>query len=844
MAVWRIPLLLFVFFAPNICLNDGADGSDNNSAASSCNVTVADKSIRYFRSRLQIDEPNFIRFDLRFGSYHPNYTDETYNPFQWYWTFKTSRGLYPYLHWNIDYNLLSFDLLDVRTLRKDPYIEFDVTDGCNLTLGTRATTELIAEQLMVLVSQLSTDKNKVSRYQDSYFCYLTETPGINNTFGYQLGLYFLYPINMIYYDCCYTFYNYTMSLYNYRCMDEQITKWIQCTYGPYILGLLLFLYCPIFICKVTATSTEEISETNVQSEKSPLIKTNSIQNSPHNDNDNEEGWLYLDGAFPKTFIGTFSSVIPGQFPVALSRLKRFSLVLLGPTLVFIQIGVYKLLLPDTPKSFVDHRVPVGFLSLLGNSTKTFVPAFGGPVTLLVSYYFLGIIFLVCPNNIQVARENGVLKKSSKLSPLGLSAAKIKQISGIKIEPKSGCSEAADLFLCSLFMIFRIQFWKIVLDTQRRRFKSLVRCRLCSKKVAVVLIFSLYIILCLIEVLLCLVYYSVPLFSFIVVIIRGVVKTTATTIRNCKYGSDHTTCSRILKTRFLVIVLSSIVSFLFIFYLYSVGLIFIQSFLFISQILVYCYIAVVIFPATSFGYLFFVVVLLYYIFRLIRGFGAKYLELLNDVVEIVSNISEQDNYPLVINETLVISNIKLTNVKNIKLNEVSIPLARNVQQSLQRSDRKPNCYLRFENNTYGIRRDLFEFVVENHLPAHKEVLRVIFHLSLICSFLLLTISITIGFATGPSSEMSDVMHVVFVVTVGAIPRVLEVALLDSSQHIYREIKLRRLEETVNMFLQKIRERVNVGQTTDAPNEELHNSSNSSYEGFDRLSDIPNSNISIV
>ena len=63
------------------------------------------------------------------------------------------------------------------------------------------------------------------------------------------------------------------------------------------------------------------------------------------------------------------------------------------------------------------------------------------------------------------------------------------------------------------------------------------------------------------------------------------------------------------------------------------------------------------------------------------------------------------------------------------------------------------------------------------------------------------SIAGGFVTGPTSEISDVMHVIFIVTIGALPRVLEVALTTSNESVKREIELRRLEQTIMRYWER-------------------------------------------
>ena len=113
--------------------------------------------------------------------------------------------------------------------------------------------------------------------------------------------------------------------------------------------------------------------------------------------------------------------------------------------------------------------------------------------------------------------------------------------------------------------------------------------------------------------------------------------------------------------------------------------------------------------------------------------------------------------------------------------------------------KKRVGLKFQNNIYAIKRGLFNCVVKRHLPVQQQVLWVLFQISMICLLLATFSSLSTSFVTAPRTEIADVMHVIFIVTIGALPRVLEVVMLDSSEQIRREIYLRRLEDTINHYI---------------------------------------------
>ena len=766
------------------------------------NVTVDVRSINYFRSRLQIVAPNFIRFRVVFGgdcthNNYPGYTQETFEPFKWVWTYQSSRGLYPYMNWNMDYNILSFGLLDTKTLWQDPYILFNVRGNCsNVMLGTNITTHRLAEQLMILVSRLSEDNQTITEYQESYFCYLAEVPGFRNSVWYHVGLYLEYPINSINYNCCSTFYDYTRSHYSYSCRQQQMKKWIVCTTGPYYLGVILFLYFPILLFQIAAWLTQhdhvKDGESRELNENTPLIGSES---NLQNDHLIDAEWVFLDGKPPKSLAHLFASLFPDNHPIIMSRLKRLLFVLLGPSIVFIRIWVYHNQALEITQKLTARGVSVGFLSVLGEVRSFQRNAF---ICFLTSYFLLGVLFLVFPRSIQNVIENGITRTGSSLSPLCMAAEDIRHMSQISALSKPGYSNAADLLLCTFYMLFTVDFWKTVFDIQKSRFLKVLLFQSGFKYTCLCIsLLPLYILVCFLEILLCIVYYATPLCVFIVVIVRGAIKTISLAVRHSRLSSERNKISFLLTGKLVLGISSFLVAAMFIFYVYTFCLVFIESFFFLSQILVFCYVAVLVYPAAAFGYLFFGIVLLYYMFRLVRGFGAIYLELLSDIVEVCLQIEEHDNYLHIYDGNLVISNTKITRLRSIKINGETLPVAHNTLQRFKGTKRK-HSLLRFKSSIYGIRKELFNYVVRKYLPVHQQVLRVVFHLAIIIIFLFKTISLTTKFVTSPTTEISDVMHVVFVITVGALPRVLEVAMLDNSEHIHRAIRLRKLQDTINEF----------------------------------------------
>ena len=88
-----------------------------------CKFKISNKSIEYFHSGLLEEDPKFMKFEIRFNrSQFFNATSDTFQPTKWNWTYNSSRGMYPYLYWNVDFGVLSFGLLEAKTLREHPSV--------------------------------------------------------------------------------------------------------------------------------------------------------------------------------------------------------------------------------------------------------------------------------------------------------------------------------------------------------------------------------------------------------------------------------------------------------------------------------------------------------------------------------------------------------------------------------------------------------------------------------------------------------------------------------------------------------------------------------------------------
>ena len=763
-----------------------------------CTLTLCNKSSAYFQSRLEVDEPNFVYFFIRFNGTKPNYTDDALYPFKWVWTYATSKDVYPFMHWKIDYDIFSFSLLDAKTIGI-PYIMFYPSGTCNLTLGSPRTTELIAESLGGIVRDY--DRPGFNKYRMSYWCFMAEVPGIKQTIQYFLGLYLDYPVIVMQYNCCTTSYHFEKARYENKCLDKQMEIWPQCTLIPFIFGILLFLYYPIFFLDICAflSKNEQINSLNSSpgdTDDSHLINSRDGDATENEYTDGHE-WVYLDGTTPITFSDLFRDLFRSSNGVNISRIRRVICVLLAPTLIYIKLIIYGIIQFKTTNAMMDRGVPFGFLSLIANTTRgrslSFVPALGGPITIVLTFYIFSMIFFVFPSSLKRIIQSGLPSIPRVFAPLCYSAEQVKEMAKIPVKDEPGYKNAANHMRCSFFMLFSSVFWRRFFICQKVRCQEIIRSKFGFRKVIYILLLPVYCIFCVVELLAAVLYYAFPLFSVVVIIIRGAIVYIGDKMRRGGRVSVF-----LLNNKLFVATSTLFMAAMVTFYAYSLCLVVIESFIFLSEFFVYSYLAVIIYPAISFGYLFFAVVLGYYVIRLIRGFGHRYLDLLNDIVEISLNIKQQDNHVTNFDGNLIISNVKIRTVKTIKINGLVFPVPRNMRDGFCNIREERKDRIRFHNDAYGIGKDLFDYVISKHMPIHQQVLRVVFQLALIAFMLLFTLTLTRGYFTGSTSQITEVMHVIFIVTIGALPRVLEVAMSDSSEHIERDLKMRKLERTICQF----------------------------------------------
>ncbi|KAL3848531.1 hypothetical protein ACJMK2_019382 [Sinanodonta woodiana] len=768
------------------------------SMASNCTMEVQQFSSIYLEHWIGVIEPHFVHYNLVFE----NTTVITelptaIRPSKWVWTYHPPNSVNPYLNWPVDFPILSFGLLCAKCLERDVFVHINVTPpDCTIALGYQNASLAIANALNEMTQKYLVQFHESYNY--SYWCYLAEIPGVRDTFAYQFALYFNFPVDFLRYKCCNSSFDYYNDTVEVSCPEMLTEKWRESTLVPYIIGLVLLCYCPLILCSWGDTLEATGRKIPAESLYEDL------------DDSNNRQWIYLDGHSPISLTNLLCGLcdLAWKHPVAVSRLRRWLFMLFSPILIYLQFLLYSTYQGDITLDLIDHGVPMGFLSMLGGvkkSKKLFVPMLGGPYCLLYMYYITGFIFLVVPRSLGDILQRGSRdSKYAGLSPLMLSTERIEEISMVSVDQYRGYKRLSRLLLARFYLIMMPRFWVEAVRIVWRRIKGHLDLlkKYLPQPVFIILAFilvPLHLMFASVEICFSFVYYSIPIIWFMLVVIKGFVSRATSFIQTYSPKNMPHSCTSVLR-----VTMYSIIAPFLLYFVYGFFAIYLASFSIVGEIIVFLFYALVLFPSSSFGYLFFGGALLYYIWKLLQGIGDVYDELLSDLFEVCSNLELNRSIPTIHNSTVMIQTPPRLKISTLKVNDVSINLTE-VQTNLIHNSKTASgtTYVHYESHIPGISRRLFMHAVRKTKPVHITVFQAIFRIGLIVLLVVGTMKLSMN-SSGMSSEISEVMHVLFIVVIGALPRVLEITLSHSDKAVHREIHLRMLEGLVQEFDHSVNE----------------------------------------
>lgn len=566
-----------------------------------CKFEFDKKDIKRFVRRLRLQDLRIsllkLRLEFRRAVYH---TECTISYLDWVWTFNGKNGGQSYLHMIKGYEVYSLGLLNTYAIAM-PF-RIDTPDNCQITVGERNTTGRIAIVFFeALNRELSTDPD--SNVRQGFLCYLSRFKLNLN----ELDTYYIANKQTFGYRCCNTTFDVTLKREVIQCSSEVLLIDNELWWNfPFYIGCLFFAFLPIVILKLfTFTTDAENYDKTVDSEiwiaSNPISFSNMLKN-------------------------IFTRVFKTKTPT-LYILKVLS-VIITFTFVAIEIALYNCLLNNFIVSSVKAYVLLDWAGMAAGynlSKQNFLQCFGGPYIALVIYLTTFSIILCLPKDLGLFINRG-LDDDDGLSTTLLTidiSTRGRFGSVLNIHRKFGYSKLYAILKANTYMLINPAFWKIALNIQIRRFRSHTLSFSGSKKYLKmcyhIVFTAIYLIICIIEWLLAIILYGLPIFGLFSILLRAFLQTLQLTFPSAGI------VQRIIRYTPLLLVTICLL-----FDLYILSLITIRSCVFICLICTYTFTGFIAYPKITYGYAVFAITVIIYITESIQNIGFVYSTLFNNL----------------------------------------------------------------------------------------------------------------------------------------------------------------------------------------------------------------------
>ncbi|XP_069124253.1 uncharacterized protein [Argopecten irradians] len=610
-------------FHPSVGAHDTCENWKGNyipNTNDDCPMEISHKTMNKFVYDVINKKYNFVNLYLDFfGKGDATFTPCVIQPQRWIWTYSGPGGAFQYLKWPPEYSVWSMGFLTASS-QLIPYnfnISIQSKKNCSLYVGRRNTTGRIGLALSKLSHELSEQVRLV--YDSSYFCYKTRTY-IQNEALYGLCLHVICPFEATGYICCHMEWEYKRNRSVLVCPAEPLTYDAVWWIVPFVLGTVLFVYFPvvlfwcsaelrdIFISDVNLFQFDPIADLD---ETTPLLPPKVCP---------ESDWLFTSPITVVTILIQPICFLGRRYPNGLSRTIRFFFAIFSLFFVTIKVVVHYIYQYDFVVASVTQGTPMDFLSVLAGYEKSknnFLKGIGGPY-IACSLYLIGMVILMCvPCDLSDLMEAGIPSYESKrLSPLTMpkniqyrlgSVNTHKTVTGYRLVYRTMTS--------NFFMLLNSDFWVHTYQIQMQRFVNIH-----SNRFIIALIFPMYVVLCILEICACVIYFGFPITFYIVVVLKS-------------YNSPvlRSLCTSPVWIRIpLLLVTMPILLGMLIFVIYMFSIIFVGSFIFLSRVAVFTYTGLFAFPNYSYGYIIFAVTIAMYIKDVINFVSEVYVQLFKEL----------------------------------------------------------------------------------------------------------------------------------------------------------------------------------------------------------------------
>ena len=581
-----------------------------------CELGLEFRSITRFRHLVYYGDLNFVILHLKLGDgleFLPsrNIVGESH----WVWTFYGRHGGLEFLDWPLEFHIWSLGLLNAYVGGPmDMYIDKIGGDCSSLQVGNKSTDLAISNALVNLTYSLHFLKH--GQYDPSFWCY-RKRKFLNPNYLYWICKHIVCPCIAIKYSCCAYYYSVPKRGRQVECEGHDFKYDEIWWLAPIFAAVVLFSFFPLFILNVASTFKNNTKDKN---------------------NDNLKNYIFLDRTDHVTLMKTLlspASLVSEKSPLCLSRTVRFLMPFFSFTLIGIQLYLDHLYYPKYVKECVEKGVPMGFRSMVSgftNSRKNFLPIFGGPFVACIVYLFIACSLLAIPKSLFQTLNSGIVNNERGMdvvSPLRLPFPLLERYGSLSIRKQHGYSKIYAVYVARLNLLINVKFWKFVFNVQIYRWNTF-QTSLCSS-----LLLPLYIPLCIIETLLCVLVYGFPIISFGITVYKAYRNLLLQNVRD-----------RIWKP--LVLLASFILLMCIVFFLFMFCTIFLDTCLFITRMFIFTYTGIILYPRVSYGYLIFVATVFYYLWDSIQNFSRYYFHLLRMTVSVCESVQRANDVdPLVV-----------------------------------------------------------------------------------------------------------------------------------------------------------------------------------------------------
>lgn len=727
---------------------------DQTYNSGSCKMIIQPESWRNLKYKIILEKANFVYLQMNFISSEPITVKSrpcVVQPNLWIWTYKGRGGARQYLNWPMEYSVWSLGLLDAHT-HGPITLNVTVKGNCSVDIGEKNTTARLALAFEAMVKSFRTKYYRV-HFTKSYFCY-KQRMALNNVF-YCICNFITCPIEAIGYKCCKLRWTYSKTKFMVVCPGKTLIYHRLWWIIPFIIGFVVYLYIPIFLFKLGEILQIGMAKYKTFDKiKFSYQSTSSINGDPNGaileDKDIDTQMIFENPVTICPIISSQFSCCFKRCPVCMSRLVRFLFSLMTMSIIFFKLLLHGMFQYDFIIDSVKRGVPMDFLSVFAgyeDSKNNFMRSFGGPYVACGLYLSLLTMLLCYPKDISVFLEHGLPNNPNlSTSPLNLDIiGKQRFGSTSTFLPSSGYRKINDSMQNHFYMILNSKFWKHALKIQKDRWFGVLTSFFPTCKLYLVIFYifvlPVYVLVCLLELIICIVYFGFPAIFLLHVLLRAFC---------LPVWKLFSACALVIRFVGVLFVLLQACVIFFVMYMFTV--VFVDSFVFISRVIVFTYSGLFAYPAFSFSYVIFGFSIIMYVADSVKSIGKVYRDLFERVKTLCKKVQKE-------------------NTKS-----------------------KTKIWVFYKGYT-GIPRELFQLVLQRHKPIRIQVffsfLKI---LSLIC---IIYVSVMLLESFKASKDFTSLTEVISTLFVCFVPKLLKKICMFSKGKRDREFEW-ALEETIKDF----------------------------------------------